>query len=170
MEAALVPPSEGSTGRFVVVADGSRARVFEVYPEAPGLRPALAVDLTIPRLQEGERWADRAGQTHERRGHGMHSMAPPTDATEHQQDLLARNVAETLRRARVEHRMDALVLVAAPAFLGKLRSALDGPTRALVIAEDGRDLSQLPEHELETSIPTEVWPDGAPPSRRGGIA
>lgn len=169
MDAALVPPAEGATGRWVVVADGMRARIFETNRNAPGLRPALSADLMVNRLSESERWADRAGQTHERHGHGMHSMAPPTDATEHQQDLLAKQVADALRRARLDDRMEGVVLVAAPAFLGKLRAALDGPTRALVIAEDARDLSRMPEHELETSIPDQAWIDGTPPPRRAGF-
>lgn len=166
MDIELNPPDEAATGRWVVVADGVRARIFEAYRHAPGLRPVLPYDLTANRLPAHERWSDRAGQTHQSAGYGAPSMSAPTDPVEHEQELLARGVAEVLARGRYEHRMDAVVLVAAPAFLGRLRRAIDPQTRALVVAEDARDLSRLPEHELEQKIPVLAWVDGEPPPRR----
>lgn len=166
METDFLPLDEAATGRWVIVADGARARVFETHRHAPGLRPVLPYELTINRLRDRERWSDRAGTSHDRVGHGVHSMAASTDPSEHQNDLLAREVAEVLQRGRIANRVDAIVLVAAPEFLGRLRRAIDAQTRALVVAEDSRDLSRLPEHELESRIPTEAWPNGEPPPRR----
>jgi protein required for attachment to host cells len=166
MEIELTPPTKAATGRWVVVADGARARIFEAHRHAPGLRPVLSYDLTINRLRDGARWADRAGQRHQSGGYGSPSMAPPTEPAEHEHELLAREVAAVLAHGRNEHRVDAIVLVAAPAFLGLLRRALDPQTRALVVAEDHHDLSRLPEHELEGRIPVEAWVDGEPPPRR----
>ncbi|MCX4246154.1 host attachment protein [Paraliomyxa miuraensis] len=166
METDFLPPNEAATGRWVVVANGARARVFETYRHAPGLRPVLPYELTVNRLRDHERWADRAGTSHERVGHKVHSMAASTDPSEHQHDLLAREVAEVLQRGRIANRVDAIVLVAAPEFLGRLRRAIDAQTRALVVVEDGRDLSRLPEHELEARIPQDAWLGGTPPPRR----
>jgi protein required for attachment to host cells len=149
------------------VADGARARIFEAHTQAPGLRPVLPYDLIASRLRDGERWSDRAGSSQIRKGARVHSMAAPTDPSEHQADLLAREVADILQQARVAGRMDSVVLVAAPAFLGRLRHELDSPTAALVLAEDDHDLSDLPDHELETRLPAQLWPRGGPPSRRG---
>lgn len=166
MDIELNPPDEAGTGRWVVVADGARARIFEAHRHAPGLRPVLPYDLTASRLRDRDRGSDRAGSTHQSAGYGSHSMDPQTDPVDHEHDLLAREVAQVLAHGRHEHRVDAIVLVAAPAFLGRLRRAIDSQTRALVVAEDGRDLSRLPEHELEGRIPVEVWVDGEPPPRR----
>lgn len=166
MEFELTLRDEEGTGRWVVVADGARARIFETHRTAPGLRPVLPYDLTINRVRDGERWADRAGQSHQRVGPGSSSMAAPTDPAEHEHELLAREVAAVLSHGRHEHRVDKIVLVAAPAFLGRLRRAIDPQTRALVVAEDARDLSRMPEHELEERIPIEAWVDGQPPPRR----
>ena len=71
-----------------------------------------------------------------------------------------------LAHGRLQHRVDAIVLVAAPEFLGRLRQAIDPQVRALVVAEDDRDLSRLPDHELEQRIPAQAWVDGEPPPRR----
>jgi protein required for attachment to host cells len=166
MDIELNPPNAAGTGCWVVVADGARARIFEVHRHAPGLRPVLPYDLTASRLRDHERWSDRAGQTHQSAGYGAHSMAAQTDPTDHEHELLAREVAQVLAHGRNEHRVDAIVLVAAPTFLGRLRRAIDAQTRALVVAEDDRDLSRLPEHELEGRIPAQVWVDGEPPPRR----
>jgi protein required for attachment to host cells len=168
MDIELTPPDEAATGRWVVVADGARARIFEAHRHAPGLRPVLPYELTINRLRDHDRWSDRAGQTHQSAGHGVHSMAAQTDPADHEHDLLAREVAAVLTRGRLDHRVDAIVLVASPAFLGRLRHAIDPQTRALVVAEDHHDLSRLPEHELEGRIPAQAWIDGAPPPRRHG--
>ena len=166
MEIEFLPSDAAATGHWVVVADGERARVFESHRHAPGLRPVLPYDLMVNQLRDGERWSDRAGNVKERANNVMHSMAAPTDPKEHESDLLAKQVADVLRQGRVEHRVESIVLVAAPAFLGRLRQALDTQTRSLVVAEDARDLSRLPEHELEERIPTEAWPNGEPPPRR----
>lgn len=166
MDIELNPPDAAATGRWVVVADGARARIFEAHRHAPGLRPVLPYDLTGTRARSHDRWSDRAGQGHQSGGYGSPSMAAQTDPIEHEHELLAREVAQVLAHARNEHRVDAIVLVAAPAFLGRLRRAIDPQTRALVVAEDDRDLSRLPEHELEARIPAVVWVDGEPPPRR----
>lgn len=166
MESDFVPADPDATGRWVVVADGARARIFEAHHHAPGLRPVLPYELTTMRLRDSERWSDRAGASRERASPVVHSKAAPTEPTEHEHELLAREVAEVLAHARVARRVDSIVLVAAPRFLGRLRQALDPQTRALVTLEDDRDLSRLPEHELERRIPAEVWPTGEPPARR----
>ncbi|MCA9704432.1 MAG: host attachment protein [Myxococcales bacterium] len=166
MESDFLPPDSAATGRWVVVADGARARIFETHHHAPGLRPVLPYELTINRLRDHERWSDRAGASRDRVGPVVHSKAASTDPSEHEHEQLAREVAEVLQHGRTVQRVDAIVLVAAPRFLGRLRHALDPQTRALVTAEDDRDLSRLPEHELEGRIPAEAWPTGEPPPRR----
>jgi protein required for attachment to host cells len=166
MDIELKPPEEGATGRWVVVADGARARIFEAHRHAPGLRPVLPYDLTGTRLRDRDHVSDRAGQGRQSAGYGGSPLVPQTDPIDHEHELLAREVAQVLAHGRNEHRVDAIVLVAAPTFLGRLRRSIDPQTRALVIAEDHRDLSRLPEHELEARIPAETWVDGEPPPRR----
>jgi protein required for attachment to host cells len=166
MDIDLVPPDEAATGRWVVVADGARARIFEAHRKAPGLRAVLPYELTGSRLRNRDHLSDRAGQTHQSGGYGAPSMGTHVDPVEHEHELLAREVAHVLAHGRHEHRVDSIVLVAAPAFLGLLRKAIDPQTRALVIAEDDRDLSRLPEHELEGRVPATIWVDGEPPPRR----
>lgn len=166
METDFLPPDSTATGRWIVVADGARARIFEIHHHAPGLRPVLPYELTINRLRDHERWSDRAGASRDRASPVVHSKAPSTEPSQHEHELLAREVAKVLERGRVTDRLDSIALVASPRFLGHLRKALDRQTRALVTIEDDRDLSRLPEHELEERIPSSAWPTGSPPPRR----
>lgn len=133
---------------WIVVADASRARVFA----GASLTPALPYDLVASRQSIGERVTDRGGQTHERVGRGGHTKCKSVDARAQADRVLAASVAEAIRHGRVEQRFDSIVLVAAPAFLGLLRQALDGPSRALVVASFAKDLSKVPEHDLRRRL------------------
>jgi protein required for attachment to host cells len=169
MDIELNPPEKGATGRWVVVADGARARIFEVHRSAPGLRPVLPYELAGSRHRDQDIVSDRAGRSHQSHGYGSSPMSPQTDPTDHEHDLLARDVAQVLAHGRNTNRVTSIVLVAAPTFLGRLRRSIDAQTRALVTVEDHRELSRLPDHELEARLPAEIWVDGQPPPRRRGM-
>ena len=55
MEFELTLRDEAGTGRWVVVADGARARIFEAHRQAPGLRSVLPYDLTINQIGRAHR-------------------------------------------------------------------------------------------------------------------
>ena len=69
---------------------------------------------------------------------------------------LARAVARELRHAADEHRVDQIVIVAAPDMLGHLRSSMDPYTRSLVVDEVTRDLAKLSDAELHARLRDEL--------------
>ena len=137
---------------WIVVADGARGRVFSADTRDKKIDSALPYEFVGSRQPTRERVTDRAGQTLERHGPGGHAKSKAQDAKERDQDNLAREIADAMRSARTDRRFDNLVLVAPPAFLGRLRTALDAPTAKLVTATHAKDLSHLPAHDLRQRL------------------
>lgn len=138
---------------WIVVADGARGRVFSWSARDKELASPLDQDFVGSRLPVRERVSDRGGQTLERHGEGGHAKEKSQDKKEHDQQLLAREIAGALKSARNDHSYDQLVLVAPPSFLGTLRKELDGETSKLVVASHGKDLSHMKDHELKKVVP-----------------
>jgi protein required for attachment to host cells len=130
---------------WVVVADASRARIFELPPEGPDM-PEI-VDLVNPsgRAQARELQSDANGRFYAKGGAGAggHTAGPKKDPTEHDTELFAKHIGEFLDKSRSQLRYERLILIAPPKFLGLLREKLTGPTHKLVTREIHKDLSQL---------------------------
>jgi protein required for attachment to host cells len=132
---------------WIVVADGARARIFELRDKEPYLVPALDHDLVATRLTDRDLESDRPGRT-TIRGTGMsHGMRQELDKHRLAQLELAREVAKTLEAKRIAG-LGRIVLVAPPRALGDLREACSSDVRALVTNEVAKDLSKLAVHEL----------------------
>lgn len=117
---------------WIVAADSSRARFLQVA----GRKRLVELDSLLnpdARLDERDLTTD----------------AHPRSAQEHASDLFAKRVGGYLCKARIDHRYDALVLVAPPKFLGALRRSLDKEVTKRVVGELPKDLSSLKERELE---------------------
>ena len=71
---------------------------------------------------------------------------------EHEARDFARQLAETLRLARVAGRYDRLILAAEPKFLGLIREALDPATQKLVSREIPKHLLGPGDGSLEEQL------------------
>jgi putative Mg2+ transporter-C (MgtC) family protein len=137
---------------WVLVADGSRARLFVRQPSDGSLSPALDQELIGTNLPSREIASDRPGRTFDRGGQGRHAKEPPTDPARHANAEFAREVALLLDDRRKAHAFDRLVVVAAPRFLGELRSFMPQQLQDLVAAEIDKDLTKSPPHELKDHL------------------
>ena len=100
-------------------------------------------------LPESEFASDRPGRAFDIVGKGRHTMSPPESGQDHQTLVFARQVADYLNNAIAENRVSQLVILAAPKFLGYLRSALsDTALKAIALAEP-RNLGDLDEKEIK---------------------
>ncbi|HET7598086.1 MAG TPA: host attachment protein [Burkholderiales bacterium] len=138
---------------WIVVADRSRARIFE---EARSPRSVQEIaDFVNPagRARHSELTTDAEGRSRSTGlGTRAHSESPGTSADVHEAERFSREVAEYLEHARNEHRFERLWLVAAPKFLAMLRKSLSREAHKLVEEAVAKDLSRSNLREIDDFI------------------
>ncbi len=137
---------------WVVVADNSRARIFTA--ETPS-SPLLEVDSIVhpeARMHDRDITSDLPGRG-SGSGGSRHSYEGETDAKAHENAGFAKRIADFLDDGRKSNKFKQLIIVAAPALLGNLRSGLNEQTRKLVSLELDKNLSQLNPVEIRKHMP-----------------
>jgi len=129
--------------RWVVVADASRARIFETRALGRGLREIEDLDNPAGRAHSHDLLADAGGRTYANVGARQGKTEPRSDPVEHEVELFAKRLADRIEQGRVERRFERLCLVAPPRFLGLLREKCCRETGKLVEFELAKDLSRL---------------------------
>lgn len=135
---------------YIVVADAARARVFT--RDALKLEEKDSLVHAEGRLHEGDLVTDRGGDVHESMSTMARSAGGESVATEHHEELFAKEVVERIYQARVDNSMKKLILVAPPRFLGRLRDNLDGPSRKLVIHTLAKDLTKASLEDIQDAV------------------
>ena len=133
---------------WIVMADGSRARIVKPRGEAPGFDIIIEVADEEARLPTREIVSDKPGRMQESAYSGRHAEDPRSDAHQERKAQFLRSLAERLNRAAGAAQFDDLILFAPPRALGELRQALDGGARSRIKAEAAKDLTKLPLAEL----------------------
>lgn len=110
---------------WVVIADGSRARIFET--------PGLKLDL---REIEDLVNASRAGAV----------------LSEKDREKFAKTVADYVEQGRLHQRYQRLRFAVEPKFLGMLRARLSEETRQMIFEEINEDLSALDAREIQAHL------------------
>ena len=137
---------------WVIVADNSRARIFTA--ETPS-SPLIEVDAIVhpeARMHDRDITSDLPGRG-SGSGGARHSYETETDAKDYENANFARRIAGFLDDARKNDKFKQLIIVAAPALLGNLRSGLNDQTRKLVSLELDKNLSQLNPDEIRKHMP-----------------
>ncbi|HYD79975.1 MAG TPA: host attachment protein [Paucimonas sp.] len=138
---------------WIVAADGSRARIFEMLD-------------TDKSLQEIEDLANPTGHAHKRdlspdsdgrfygkgERHQAHTVPSRGDVHEHELELFSRTIGDFLDKACNEHRYDSLCLIAGPKFLGMLRANLGKETQKLVEEELPKDVTRFDADDIRALI------------------
>ena len=141
------------TTTWILVADGSRARLFEsAAPDSP------LVEIECFANPEGRAGArqmttERLPRVHESVGPVRHAIEPHTTLREKVGDRFAKTLGGVLERGRVQHRYERLVLVAPPRFLGALHDNLGKTLRTHVAGEIRRNLTTLPPGQIRSRLP-----------------
>ncbi|WP_243039247.1 host attachment protein [Dyella sedimenti] len=142
---------------WIVVANRAVARLFQASQPTGPLEELEAFIHPEGRLQEGDLVTDRPGRTFDSVGAGRHAEDPDTAATVSEANHFAIELSRFLQKAGAERKFDALVLVAAPAFLGILRERLDVSTRERVILEVDKNLVQHGPAEIRGHLPERLY-------------
>jgi protein required for attachment to host cells len=138
---------------WIVAADSSRARIFEMQGLQDPVREIEDFANPAGREQDRELSSDARGRYYGKgEGQQAHTAEPHVDEVEHQTELFSKRVGEYLDQARVEHRYDKLCLIAFPKFLGLLRQNLSKEARRLVEDEVPKDISKLEARDIEDYV------------------
>lgn len=132
------------TTTWILIADGTQARVLEHHGPGKGLTTVKGLDWSIEPLQSKDIDSDRPGRGHSSGGSSRSSMEPKTDPAQHREAEFIRTVAQVLDRKVQEGAFDRLVIAAAPIALGNLRKAMSDHVKKAVVAELDKDLTNIP--------------------------
>lgn len=144
------------TNTWILVADSTRARLFEQGP-ADKTFGEVACFTNPDGHAPGRRAAeDRLPRVNESVGRVRHAIEPRTSLRDKSTDHFAHTLAEALAHGHNDHLYDRLVLVAPAHFLGVLRGNLGKLVAGCIVGEIGRNLTTRPVAELHASLPREM--------------
>ena len=137
----------------VVVADGSKARILLAES---GQSPLIdEKDFIHPesRLREQDLVSDGTGSESDAGGFGKHSMGHEKTAHEKEMKNFAGELCVEIDRLRQGSDLRRIYLVAAPKFLGLLRSSMSKQCSALLEGEVSKDLVSHSIEDIRAHLP-----------------
>lgn len=137
---------------WAALCDGRRLRVIERQPAIASWRELEAEAIERANPPSRALGSDRPGRVHESVGGARHAIEPRQDPHEAAEAAFAREVAGWLEQAAVEERYGTLILVAPPAFLGRLRPALGARTLQRLARVLDRDLTRMQAQDIADRI------------------
>lgn len=137
---------------WIVVMDGSRARVFEAERLPSALREVEDLIDPAGRLQEHEIGTERPGRSFESVGAARHALSGRTTARQRHRAQFAKRVADRVDEALAQGRFRRLGLIAPPAMLGELRQALSPRCRSRCSLELASDIGQFGRSQIERHL------------------
>lgn len=137
------------TKEWIVVADAARARIFDRAARDSALQQIHVLTHPESEAHPGDLRTGGKGEIIESSGAATRQSDPHVTTMEKQAEDFAREVAESLRKSRAAGKYDALVLVAEPRFLGRLRANLDSATTRVVEREIDKNWAQHEPRQID---------------------
>jgi protein required for attachment to host cells len=143
--------------KWVVVADNSRARIFQTTNNLDELTELEDFLNTAGRAENHEIDSDAHGHFYGTDEHHQgYAAEPAMNAVERRSALFTREITHRLEQGRQRHQYDDLILVAAPHFLGSLRKQLPKQVGKLVTQVLPHDVSALSLPQIRTYLKTHL--------------
>ncbi|MBZ2205707.1 host attachment protein [Massilia soli] len=144
---------------WIVSANAGRARIFAESKPDGALQEVDSLVNTSARMRVNEKYTDRigplaAGQSSHNTGGALPSTQyePQQTPDEREAEAFAKDVSARLVAGLREGQFQKLSLVAAPKFLGVLRSVLDPELKQLVNLELDKDYTQSNAQQLREQL------------------
>lgn len=137
---------------LVVVADSGRARIYRLGKKGLPMEELADLVHTPARMKGRELISDRPGRTIDSKGRGRHAKEDSTSLKTREATKFAKQITAYIERARNDLAFTELALVAAPEFLGILRSNLGAISAKLVSREIDKDLVLKSEAEVRAYL------------------
>ena len=133
---------------WVVVAESSRAKIFELEKRNSPLIELHGLAHTPSRLHEQDLTSDLPGRTP-----GRHKLTSQSNAKDNESNIFARTIGNHLDSARNKGEFTRLIIMSPPSFLGKLRKHLGSETNKKIISEVAKNLVKHTTSEIQSHIP-----------------
>ena len=139
---------------WVVTADSAKAELFEVDRIGGEFKPVASLTHEAGKKKNQELITDRPGRAFDSAGLGRHAMSSQVDPREHEAELFARELGETLESGRTRGSYGRLIGLAPPDFLGKLRKTITPAANKLVAESIPKNVVGLDPGEIRKRIKT----------------
>lgn len=140
------------TNIYVLVADGTRARVFVTDKPKGPLREVEDMVHPEGRLAGHDLTSDAPGRTHDRAGQGRHALVEPTDAKHVEHLAFARRIAQYFKGLHAREADMQIVLVAGAELRGMLHKQFDKQTARAVSREVDKNITHLKAAEISKRL------------------
>ena len=138
---------------MVVVADSASARIFTAESLQSPLNEIEVMAHPEARLHDRDITSDLPGKGSGADSSGGHAYGSKVDPKQHELNVFSKEVATYLDDARKANKLSRLLIVAAPAFLGELRSHLSTETNDKVVFELNKNLTKSSAEEISKYLP-----------------
>ncbi|MFW2374034.1 MAG: host attachment protein [Gammaproteobacteria bacterium] len=138
---------------WVVVAESSRAKIFELDNKNTPLKELQGFAHTPARVHEQQLTSDLPGRTHDSHGHGSHKMGSQTSVKDHESMQFARTIGGHLNNAVNKGKCAKLIIMSPPAFLGHLRKQLSPETNKHIVSEIDKNLVRHDAKDIQAHLP-----------------
>ncbi|MBY0475259.1 MAG: host attachment protein [Nitrosomonas sp.] len=138
---------------WILIANSGNATLFTADSPTASLTELMTFDNPDARAKQMELSSDRPGRSFDSYGEGRHAMATEVEPKEQEQIRFAKLIVDRLEQGRMENAFERLVVVAAPAFLGLLRTNFNAPLSSLLSLEINKDYTSLRADELRARLP-----------------
>ena len=138
---------------IIVVADSTRARIFTADSAHSPLNEIETMAHPEGRLHDRDMTSDLPGKDSAGDGAGGHAYQNETDPKRYEQAEFAKRVANYLEESRKANKLSNLLIVAAPAFLGELRSHLSSETRDKIVFELDKNIADHSHEDSRKHLP-----------------
>ncbi|MEC5397317.1 host attachment protein [Uliginosibacterium sp. H1] len=134
---------------WVIAADASRARIFELEDrKISAVHTVKEFEHKQGRAHIREINTDADGRFGGRDGQS-HVSQPAVDAAQHEMDVFSKIVGDYLDKAAQERRYERLWVLAPPKLLGLIRQNLGKKAAGLVEEEIAKDISWFDERDIQ---------------------
>ena len=141
---------------WILVANASIARLYANHGPKKGIQ--LIKELAHPESREkaSNLVTDRPGHN-PGAGNGHGSFVPAVDPKQHEAERFAQELGQELDQGRTSNSFQQAILVAAPAFMGMLRTHLNNQVSKLVSAKVEKDYTKASEKELAGHLESVIF-------------
>ncbi len=133
---------------WIIVADGSRARLLANDGPGKGLRPAVAGEFHHDAPPTHLLGTEKPGRVAPAMGASRSAIQPHMDFHQFEKDKFGQQMARLLNDAADRRTYDDLIVVAPARTLSTLRKSLSAKASELIRAELAKDLTHVPLQEM----------------------